>query len=276
MNDQEQRHVFISYVRENQDQVDRLCQDLERHGVNVWLDRNSIKPGARWKDAIREAIRQGDFFIACFSNEYTTRTVIDRKKTHMNEELTIAIEELRQYDTSREWFIPILLSECDIPARSIGPGETLKDINWVTLSENWDAGIKRIVSVIMPTAKEVQSRKELSKNIKGIESLWTAVTSFNILFLFNLWWLDRTDKALISIITPDDRWESVPIFGLSLGSVFTLVSFGLLFLFARGAGKEVNLGMIVFLRFGSATIIRIFLLRNGCNAFSLSPASSSL
>ena len=53
MNDQEDRHVFISYVRENQKQVDRLCQDLENHGVNVWLDRNSIKPGNRWKDAIR-------------------------------------------------------------------------------------------------------------------------------------------------------------------------------------------------------------------------------
>ena len=22
------------------------------HGVNIWLDRHSIKPGARWKDAI--------------------------------------------------------------------------------------------------------------------------------------------------------------------------------------------------------------------------------
>ena len=52
MNDQEERHVFISYVRENQEQVDRLCQDLESHGVSIWLDRNSIKPGARWKDAI--------------------------------------------------------------------------------------------------------------------------------------------------------------------------------------------------------------------------------
>jgi len=72
MNDQQPQQVFISYVRENQKEVDRLCQDLEKHGANVWLDRNSIKPGARWKDAIREAIRHGDFFIACFSDEYTS------------------------------------------------------------------------------------------------------------------------------------------------------------------------------------------------------------
>jgi len=90
MTDQQPKHVFISYVRENQEQVDRLCQDLERNGVNVWLDRHSIKPGARWKDAIREAIRLGDFFIACFSEDYTSK-----KKSYMNEELTLATEELR-------------------------------------------------------------------------------------------------------------------------------------------------------------------------------------
>ena len=118
MTDRQPRRVLISYVRENQDQVDRLCQDLKSHGVNVWLDRNSIKLGARWKDAIQEAIRQGDFFIACFSDEYTSKT-----KSYMNAELTLAINEFQEYDTNRERFIPILLSECDVPARSIGGGE---------------------------------------------------------------------------------------------------------------------------------------------------------
>jgi hypothetical protein len=143
MSEQTQKHVFISYVRENKEQVDRLCHDLESQGVKVWLDRNSIKPGARWKDAIREAIRKGDFFIACFSKEYTSKT-----KTFMNEELTLAIEELRQYDSRREWFIPVLLSECEVPNRSIGAGETLKDIQHVPLYEDWEDGIKRILSVI--------------------------------------------------------------------------------------------------------------------------------
>lgn len=152
MNGQQPRHVFISYVRENQKQVDRLCHDLERHGANVWLDRNSIKPGARWKDAIREAIRHGDFFIACFSDEYISKT-----KTYMNEELTLAIEELRQYGSDREWFIPVLLSECHVPARSIGGGETLLDINWVPLYENWDIGIQKILSVVKPIPQVMQN-----------------------------------------------------------------------------------------------------------------------
>ena len=84
------RHVFISYVRENRDIVDRLAAELKRRGVIVWLDRNDIEPGARWQDAIKKAIRSGKFFLACFSREFN-----ERDRSYMNEELTLAIGELR-------------------------------------------------------------------------------------------------------------------------------------------------------------------------------------
>jgi hypothetical protein len=31
-------NAFISYVREDKKQVDRLVKDLERNGVDVWID----------------------------------------------------------------------------------------------------------------------------------------------------------------------------------------------------------------------------------------------
>ena len=54
-------HVFISYVRENQLEVDRLADDLRNAGVDVWLDREQIAPGRRWQRAIRTAIVDGTF-----------------------------------------------------------------------------------------------------------------------------------------------------------------------------------------------------------------------
>lgn len=141
--------VFISYVRENSDEVHRLANELKARGVKVWLDKYQIRPGYRWKDAIREGISQGDFFIACFSNEYNNRS-----KTYMNEELVLAIEELRQRSTDRAWFIPILLSETQVPNRDIGAGETLRSIQWVELYKNWDDGIRSILAVIQPEAVE--------------------------------------------------------------------------------------------------------------------------
>lgn len=149
-NEAQMSHVFVSYIKENEKQVKALANELTKHGVEVWLDKE-IEVAARWKDAIRVAIRKGDFFIACFSKEFESRS-----RTYMNEELLIAIEELRQRPSNRSWFIPVLLSECHVPARNIGGGETLADIQWVELFSDWSAGIKRILEVIQPTPVEVQ------------------------------------------------------------------------------------------------------------------------
>ena len=141
--------VFISYVRENMEMVDRLYQDLRSHGIQVWLDRNEIDPGARWKYAIQKAIREGAYFVACFSKEYN-----DRDKTYMNEELTIAIEELRQRHNDRISFIPVKLNDCEIPDRDIGGGETLRDLQYVNLFEDWDGGIQKILRVVQPSSSK--------------------------------------------------------------------------------------------------------------------------
>jgi hypothetical protein len=142
-------HVFISYVRENTEDVQRLRDELTRHGVQVWLDRNEIAPGTFWQDAIRCAIRSGDFFIACFSKECS-----ERDKAFMNEELILAIEELRQRSVNKPWFIPIKLNECDVPDQEIGAGKTLRDLQWVELYADWEAGMQRILGVVQPCLME--------------------------------------------------------------------------------------------------------------------------
>ena len=75
----------------------------------------------------------------------------------MNAELALTIDELQQYADDRIWFIPVLLSECDVPAKSSGAGETLLDINWVPLYEDWNAGLQRILSVIKPVNPKIQN-----------------------------------------------------------------------------------------------------------------------
>ena len=125
--------VFISYVRQNRDVVDRLATELKNRGVPVWLDRNDIGPATRWRDAIKKEIQSGKFFIACFSKEFN-----ERDKTHMNEELTIAIDELRERSSEKTWFIPILINETEIPSRRISAVEDLRDIQAVRLYEDWD------------------------------------------------------------------------------------------------------------------------------------------
>ena len=149
-------HVFISYVRENQEQVNKLCAELAKHGVKVWLDKNDIKAGSRWQDAIEEAIREGAFFISCFSKEYN-----ERNEAYMNEELTLAVDRLRKLSTDRIWFIPVKLNECEIPKRRISDVEKLTDLQWVELYKNWDEGIWRILESIADIATDSTEKSQI-------------------------------------------------------------------------------------------------------------------
>jgi hypothetical protein len=67
----------------------------------------------------------------------------------MNEELTLATEELRLRATDRSWFIPVSLDGVEIPPRAISSIETLHDLQSVDLSQRWLAGVTRIVAVAL-------------------------------------------------------------------------------------------------------------------------------
>lgn len=138
------KRVFVSYCRENKADVRRLEEDLLSLGILTWIDRNEISAGTRWKAAIRDAIRDGCGFLACFSSALTTK-----ERSFMNSELKIAAEILQEYPNNRAWFVPVKLDACDIPAMAIGGGETLHDLQWVDLSEDWDRGVERIQAVFI-------------------------------------------------------------------------------------------------------------------------------
>jgi hypothetical protein len=142
-------HIFFSYVREDQTLVDKLAAELTAKGAEIWLDRESINPGQMWQDAIRDAIEAGNFFIACFSNKSVTK-----RRSVMNEELLIAVSELRKMQFGSIWFIPVLLDNCQVPRIEITPTRTLQDLQWVSLKDDWDEGVQRIANITLGLEKK--------------------------------------------------------------------------------------------------------------------------
>lgn len=158
-------HVFVSYVRDDEALVQALCSALREHGVVLWLDRERIQPGIRWRAAIRTAIQNGAYFLACFSKGYAGRA-----RTYMNEELTLAIDQLRQTPTSRAWFVPVTFGEDCVPDRDIGAGETLRDIQWIDMgsnpyTESWRIGVHRLRTVLQLKYEE-HHRQGLAADIR--------------------------------------------------------------------------------------------------------------
>jgi hypothetical protein len=123
--EQPQQHAFISYVREDAKEIDRIQAALEAADIQVWRDTANLWPGEDWRLKIREAITRGSLvFIACFSDNSA-----NRETTYQHEELLLAIDQFRQRRPDRAWIIPVRLSDCLLPPYELGAGRTLDHLN---------------------------------------------------------------------------------------------------------------------------------------------------
>jgi hypothetical protein len=140
------RHAFISYVREDSDHVERLQRRLEAVGIRVWRDTADLWPGEDWRAKIRQAIQDNALvFIACFSHQS-----LARRRSYQNEELVLAIEELRRRPLDDPWLIPVRFSDCDIPDYDIGAGRTLNSIQRADVfGDHADEGAARLVTSVL-------------------------------------------------------------------------------------------------------------------------------
>jgi hypothetical protein len=138
-------HAFLSYVREDSAQVERLEQALHEAGTPIWRDKTDLWPGEDWQAKIREAITDHSLaFIACFSGNSLARI-----KSYQNEELTLAVEQLRLRQPEQPWLIPVRLDDCQIPDRDLGGGRRLSSLHWIDLFGGaFDEGIARLVTAI--------------------------------------------------------------------------------------------------------------------------------
>lgn len=139
-------HAFISYVREDTHHVDRLKAALEAAGVPVWRDMDDLWPGEDWRAKIRHEITDNALvFIACFSSQSVARSM-----SYQNEELFLAIEQMRIRRPDDPFLIPVRFDDCEIPERDIGGGRTLGSIQRADLfGEFADRNVERLTETVL-------------------------------------------------------------------------------------------------------------------------------
>ena len=65
--------IFLSYGHDaNEELVVRIKTDLEKHGHDVWFDKNEIKFGDEWRREITDGILQSNR-VLFFLSKYSTR-----------------------------------------------------------------------------------------------------------------------------------------------------------------------------------------------------------
>lgn len=169
MSDQEGKHVFISYVREDSETVDELCAVLDAAQIPYWRDRTALGPGDAWRAKIRAAIREGSLvFLACFSDNSRAK-----EKSYMNEELTLAVDEFRKMPPGRTWLIPVRFDAGDVPDWDLGAGRALDDLNYADLfGKGHMAHAARLVTTINRLMGE--KRPDPATALAAVEQATTA------------------------------------------------------------------------------------------------------
>jgi hypothetical protein len=175
-------NVFISYVRENEEQVLKVCRHLKRHDISYWIDKEQLLPGDFWASSIYNAIKNGALFLVFFSKESETKD-----KSYMREEIDIAIKASKLLPLNRKWIIPVKLSECEIPDYELSNGMSLNHIQYVELFKDWNAGISFIIKSILANhsfSSTIFRDKDFNQDLIGaylhdMNNLIMAIDGFN-------------------------------------------------------------------------------------------------
>lgn len=114
--------LFLSYASEDVAEIKRLYGRLARAGFKPWMDKEDLLPGEQWKPAIRKAVREADFFLACLSVHSVN------KRGFVQREIRDALDAWQEKLDSDVYLIPVRLEACDAP-------DSLRDFQWVNLFE---------------------------------------------------------------------------------------------------------------------------------------------
>ena len=112
--------IFISYARDDAEQVSEIYHRLKAAGFDPWIDTEHLLPGVRWRDTIEKALREADFFLLCLSAQSKDR------RGFIQREIKTALDLWKERMHDDIYFIPLRLEECELPEKV----EDFQCVNW--------------------------------------------------------------------------------------------------------------------------------------------------
>ena len=140
--------VFLSYIREEGEIAKNLKSELIKRGIKIWIDKEQILPGDKWKETISDAIRSCEFAIICLSKKSLS------KEGYFQKELKEINTRAELLPRTRTFRIPVRLDDCVIP-------DELKEIHAIDLFKDWEAGVKGITKSIVANSSNVSLQQQM-------------------------------------------------------------------------------------------------------------------
>jgi len=133
--------IFLSYAHEDLSAARKVYAALSATpGIEVWFDKESLKPGEIWSREIRSAIANADSFLLLLSRCSTA------KRGFIQREVREALNVLAELPEGEVFVIPARLDDCEPHF------EELARLHYVDLFPDFAGGLARIVHSVTSRA----------------------------------------------------------------------------------------------------------------------------
>ncbi len=140
--------VFICYAREDLDIARRVYQDLQRSGVDAWLDTENLMAGQKWELIIQQAMKNSSYVLILLSRCSVS------KRGFIQNEIRHALKLSDSFPTSAIFIIPARLEDCE-------PPDELHGLQWVDLFPDYEAGFAKLLPVFAPEGRDELLRRKI-------------------------------------------------------------------------------------------------------------------
>ena len=125
--------LFISYSRADWATAERLADDLQQQGYNLWLDQRSIPHGANWDNEVQRGLDESDVMLVLLSpSAVSSQNVAD--------EWSFFIDKKKK-------ILPVLIQPCDVPFR-------LSRRQRVDFTRSYDQGLSELIRALNEPSAE--------------------------------------------------------------------------------------------------------------------------
>jgi len=142
-------HIFISYSRKDSEVVDGIVARLTQDGFKVWIDREDIKGGELWREAIVEAVDTAYACILMLSPDSVASNNV-RKEVDLTEGAGKAL-------------VPVLLAPVKLPANL---RYQLAGIQWVEYFRDPKVKYDELVQVLQSNQESNQVERAHKRELE--------------------------------------------------------------------------------------------------------------
>lgn len=145
-----ERHlrVFLLHAHSDKAAVNALYTRLTRDGIDTWLDKEKLLPGANWELEIRKAVLESDVVIVCVSRQFN-------QAGFRQKEVRIALENALERPEGEIFIIPARLEESEMI-------ESLRKWHWVDLFE--ESGYQALLRALQVRANKIGATVRIKEN----------------------------------------------------------------------------------------------------------------